>query len=45
MAEHGSCFIFLKHPQRIAPFDINKAGFGKKASWICVENAESLRVY
>ena len=38
-------FIFLKNPQRIAPFDINKAGFGKKASWICVENVESLRVY
>jgi ASC-1-like (ASCH) protein len=38
-------FIFLKHPQRIAPFDINKAGFGKKASWICVGNVESLRVY
>ena len=37
-------FIFLKHPQRIAPFDINKAGFGKKVSWICVENVESLRV-
>jgi ASC-1-like (ASCH) protein len=38
-------FIFLKHPQRIAPFDINKAGFGKKVSWICVEHVESLRVY
>ena len=37
-------FIFLKHAQRIAPFEINKAGFGKKVSWICVENVESLRV-
>ena len=36
-------FIFLKHPQRIAPFDINKSGFGKKVSWICVEHVESLR--
>ena len=37
-------FIFLKSPQRIVPFTINKAGFGKKASWICVENVEQLRV-
>lgn len=38
-------FIFLQNSQRIAPFDINKAGYGKKASWICVENVESLRVF
>lgn len=36
-------FIFLKNPQRIAPFEISKAGFGKKASWISVENVELLR--
>lgn len=36
-------FLFLKNPQRIAPFEINKAGFGKKASWICVESVEFLR--
>jgi len=36
-------FLFLKNPQRIIPFEINKAGFGKKASWISVENVELLR--
>ena len=36
-------FLFLKNPQRIAPFEINKSGFGKKASWISVENVELLR--
>jgi ASC-1-like (ASCH) protein len=36
-------FLFLKNPQRIAPFEINKAGFGKKASWISVESVELLR--
>src|ERR1700694_4013585 len=36
-------FLFLKNPQRIALFGINKAGFGKKASWISVESVELLR--
>jgi len=36
-------FLFLKNPQRITPFEINKAGFGKKASWISVESVELLR--
>ncbi|MGH2495691.1 MAG: hypothetical protein ACRDIV_13410 [Ktedonobacteraceae bacterium] len=36
-------FLFLTNPQRIAPFEISKAGFGKKASWISVENVELLR--
>jgi len=36
-------FLFLKNPQRIAPFEISKSGFGKKASWISVECVELLR--
>jgi hypothetical protein len=36
-------FLYLKNPQRVAPFEINKAGFGKKASWISVESVELLR--
>jgi ASC-1-like (ASCH) protein len=36
-------FLFLKNAQRISPFEINKAGVGKKASWICVESVEVLR--
>lgn len=30
--------IYLKDPQKIAPFEINKEGFGAMAAWICVEN-------
>lgn len=37
-------FLFLKNAQRIPPIEINKAGFGKKASWICVENVELLHI-
>jgi len=36
-------FLFLKNPQHITPFEINKTGFGKKASWISVESVELLR--
>jgi len=36
-------FLFLKNPQHITPFEMNKAGFGKKASWISVESVELLR--
>ena len=36
-------FLFLKNVQRVPPIEINKAGFGKKASWISVDNVERLR--
>jgi len=28
--------IYLKNPQKIKPFDIDKTGFGAMAAWICV---------
>src|SRR6266700_7293120 len=30
--------IYLKHAQRIPPFEISKQGFGAMSSWICVES-------
>lgn len=34
--------IFLKNPKEIAPFKINKKGFGSMASWICIEEIKRL---
>ncbi len=36
--------IFLKNPQRIRPFKINKKGFGSMASWIVVNNIEDIKI-
>lgn len=30
--------VFLKSPQKIKPFEINKAGFGMMSAWITVNN-------
>src|SRR3990167_1167490 len=30
--------IFLKNPQKIRPFEINKTGFGTMSAWLIVEN-------
>jgi hypothetical protein len=30
--------IFLKNPEKIKPFDIDKAGFGSACAWICVDD-------
>lgn len=35
--------IFLKNPQKITPFKINKAGFGSAAAWLCVEDINKIR--
>lgn len=35
--------IFLKNPQKIEPFKINKAGYGAMAAWICVDDINQLR--
>lgn len=29
--------IFLKHPQEVRPFHINKKGFGAMSAWICID--------
>jgi ASC-1-like (ASCH) protein len=36
--------IFLKNPQKIPPFDINKSGFGAMSAWICVDNVDKIKV-
>lgn len=35
--------VFLKNPQRIKPFNINKAGFGAMAAWISVNDINKLK--
>jgi len=35
--------IFLKNPQKIEPFNINKSGFGSMNSWISTENLDKIR--
>ena len=35
--------VFLKNPQKITPFNINKKGFGSMAAWICIDSVDSIR--
>jgi len=35
--------IFLRKPQKIEPFDINKKGFGAMSAWITVENINQIK--
>lgn len=35
--------IFLKNPQKIKPFEINKTGFGAMAAWIAVEDIRKIK--
>ena len=35
--------IFLKNPQKIMPFEIDKKGLGVMSAWICVDNINILR--
>lgn len=35
--------IFLRSPQSVEPFEINKSGFGAMAAWITVENIELIK--
>lgn len=36
--------LFLKHPIRIKPFDIDKTGFGAMAAWISIKNIDQIRM-
>ena len=36
--------IFLKNPEAIKPFNINKTGYGNACAWICVNNINKLRI-
>ena len=35
--------IFLKNPQPVAPFEINKKGFGAQAAWISVPRITNIK--
>ena len=35
--------IFLKNPQKIKPFDINKTGFGNMTAWLTLEHVDKIR--
>lgn len=36
--------VFLKNPQEVEPFKINKAGFGSMSAWITVDLVSKIRV-
>ena len=36
--------IFLKNPQTVPPFNINKQGFGNMAAWITLENINTIKI-
>lgn len=35
--------IFLKNPQKIEPFEIDKSGFGAMATWISIDNVNMIK--
>ena len=37
-------FTFLKNPQKIEPFKIDKKGFGNMAAWITLDDLGKLKV-
>ena len=36
--------IFLKNPEKIKSFDIDKSGFGTMCSWISIEDVNEIRI-
>ncbi len=36
--------MFLKNPQSLTPFHINKTGFGNACAWICVEDIDRIKI-
>lgn len=35
--------IFLKNPQKVRPFKINKSGFGSAAAWLCYSSSSLIQ--
>ena len=35
--------IFLKNPQKVKPFEINKSGFGLMSAWISVDDINKIK--
>ncbi|MEK6807393.1 MAG: ASCH domain-containing protein [Nanoarchaeota archaeon] len=36
--------VFIKNPEAIAPFTINKKGFGLMSAWICTNDVEKIKI-
>lgn len=36
--------IFLKNPEKVEPFEINKAGFGMMSAWLTVDTIDKIRI-
>lgn len=36
--------IFLKNPEKIEPFEIDKSGFGAMSAWIMVDDISQIRI-
>ncbi len=36
--------IFLKNPEKVGPFEINKTGFGMMSTWISVKDINQIKV-
>jgi len=36
-------FVFLKNPQKVKPFDIDKTGYGAMSAWISVKNINMIK--
>lgn len=36
--------IFLKNPERIKPFNINKKGYGSLSAWITIEDISKIKL-
>lgn len=35
--------IFLKNPEKVRPFEINKVGFGMMSAWLTLENIDRIK--
>lgn len=36
--------IFLKNPEKVEPFEIDKTGFGMMSAWLTTENIDKIKV-
>ena len=36
--------IFLKNPQKIESFEIDKSGFGAMSAWICIDDLDKIKL-
>jgi len=36
--------IFLKNPEKVEPFEIDKTGFGMMSAWLSIENIDRIKI-